>query len=93
MAEVENKFARAAALMQTTLSHSTGLKEREQKLVTYWTLATHSLPHVDTFPILALLGKMATGKSETLSITGNFAFRPLAFSLRSMTAPTIRDKL
>jgi hypothetical protein len=92
VSEIENKFARAAVLMQTALSHSTGLKEREQKLVTYWTLATHALPHVDTFPLLALMGKTACGKSQTLSIIGNFAYRPLLFSLRSMTAPTIRDK-
>jgi len=30
-------------LMQTALSQSTGLKDREQKLITYWTLATHAL--------------------------------------------------
>ncbi len=92
MSDMEEKFARAAALMQTALLRSTGLKERDQKLVTYWTLATHSLPHVDTFPLLALIGKTACGKSTTLEIIGNFAYRPAAFSLRSMTAPTIRDK-
>jgi hypothetical protein len=92
VSEIEDKFARAAVLMQTALSKSTGLKEREQKLVTYWTLATHALPHVDTFPLLALLGRTACGKSTTLDIIGNFAFRPAAFSLRSMTTPAIRDK-
>jgi hypothetical protein len=92
VSEIEEKFARAAVLMQTALSRSTGLKEREQKLVTHWTLATHTLPHVNTFPLLALLGKTGCGKSTTLEIIGNFAYRPAAFSLRSMTAPTIRDK-
>jgi hypothetical protein len=92
MPEIEDKFARAAALMQRTLSESTGLKGRDQKLVVYWTLATHSLPHVSTFPLLSLLGKMGTGKSQTLSIIDNFAFRSVRMSLRGMTCPAIRDK-
>jgi hypothetical protein len=91
--EAARKLARAAVLVETALSESTGLKGREQKLVTYWTLATHSLPHVSTFPLLALLGKMGTGKSQTLWIIDNFAFRPARLSLRSMTGPAIRDKL
>lgn len=91
MTDIE-RFARAAVLMQTALSQSTGLKELGQKLAIYWTLGTHALPHVDTFPILAMIGKTASGKSQTLSIIGDFAYRPFPFSLRSMTAPTIRDR-
>ncbi|MGA8736074.1 MAG: hypothetical protein WB558_19310 [Terriglobales bacterium] len=78
--------------MQAALSESTGLKGRDQNLVVHWTLATHSLPHLSTFPLLALLGKMGTGKSQTLSIIANFAFRPARLSLRGMTGPAIRDK-
>ncbi|MGA8152748.1 MAG: hypothetical protein WB952_17490 [Terriglobales bacterium] len=78
--------------MQKALSESTGLKGRDQMLVVYWTLATHSLPHVNTFPLLDLLGKMGTGKSQTLSVIGNFGFRPVTMSLRGMTGPAIRDK-
>jgi hypothetical protein len=89
---IEAKFAKAAVLMRRALSESTGLKGRDQKLVVYWTLATHSLPHLNTFPLLALLGKMGTGKSQTLSVIANFAFRPARLSLRGMTGPAIRDK-
>ncbi len=71
---------------------STGLKDLQQKLVTYWTLATHSLPHVNKFPIIAVQGKTGTGKSQALSIIGNFAQRPVPLSLRGMTTPTIRDR-
>ena len=71
---------------------STGLNEFQRKLVTFWTLATHFLPYVNTSSMLALQGKMGTGKSQTLSIIENFAFRPVRLSLRSMTTPTIRDK-
>lgn len=78
MSETGDKFAWAAVLMQRALLESTGLKGREQQLVVYWTLATHSLPHLDTFPLLALLGKMGTGKSKTLSID-HFAFSPTAY--------------
>jgi hypothetical protein len=87
-----DKLARAAVLMQKALTESTALKDLQQKLVTYWTIATHSLPVVNTFALLALVGKMGTGKSQTLSIVENFAFRPVRLSLRAMTTPTIRDK-
>jgi predicted house-cleaning noncanonical NTP pyrophosphatase (MazG superfamily) len=86
------KLAQAALLMQRALTESTGLKDLQQKLVIYWTLATHSLPHVNTFSLLAIQGKMGTGKSQALSVIGNFSFRPVRFSLRGMTAPAIRDK-
>jgi hypothetical protein len=89
----EDKLARAAVLMQTALAESTGLKGLQQKIVVYWTLATHSLPHVSTFPIMALQGKMGTGKSQALSAIGTFALRSVRLSLRGMTTPTIRDKL
>lgn len=92
MPEIDCKFARAAVLMQESLSQSTGLKDRDRKIIAYWTLATHALQHLDTFPLLALLGKMGTGKSQTLEVIGNFAFRSSRLSLRGMTGPTIRDK-
>jgi hypothetical protein len=78
--------------MQKALTESTDLKDLQQNLVTYWTLATHSLPNVNTFSIMSLQGKMGTGKSQALSIIENFAFRPVRLSLRAMTTPTIRDK-
>jgi hypothetical protein len=87
-----DKLVRAAALMQRALTESTGLKDLQQKLVIYWTLATYSLPNAKTFPLLALVGKMGTGKSQALSIIGNFARRPVTLSLRAMTTPTIRDR-
>lgn len=92
MSEIEDKLARGAVLMQKALSESTGLKDRDRKLVIYWTLATHSLRKLDTFPLLALLGKMATGKSQTLSIVENFSLHPVRLSLRGMTGAAIRDK-
>ncbi len=78
--------------MDESLLRSTGLGELDRKLVTFWTLGTHTLPYVDTFPMLVLLGKMGTGKSQALSIIGNFAYHPVTFSLRGMTAPAIRDE-
>lgn len=92
MSETEKKISTAASLMQRSLSESTGLREREQKLVVYYALATHALPTLDTFPLLVLLGKMGTGKSQALKIVENFSHRPLCMSLRGMTGPAIRDK-
>jgi hypothetical protein len=86
------KLARAAALMQRALTESTGVKDLQQKLVIYWTLAARSLRNENTFPLLSVQGKMGTGKSQALMIIGNFSFRPVRFSLRGMTGPTIRDK-
>jgi hypothetical protein len=91
MSEIE-KLATAASLMQRALSESTGLREREGKVVLYWTLATHALQSLSTFPILVLLGKMGTGKSQTLKIVDNFGLRSARMSLRGMTGPAIRDK-
>jgi hypothetical protein len=87
-----DKLLSARLLMDRALTESTGLDEIQRKLVTYWTLATHFLPYVNTFSMIALQGKMGTGKSQTLSIIENFAFLPVRLSLRSMTTPTIRDK-
>ena len=78
--------------MQKALTESTGLKDLQQKLAIYWTLATHSLRHANTHPLLSVQGKMGTGKSQALLVIGNFSFRPVRFSLRGMTGPTIRDK-
>jgi len=79
--------------MQLALFLSTGLDELSRKKVAYWTLATHALTHVQTFPLLVLVGKMGTGKSETLRIISRFAHQPRTLSLRGMTLATIRDEL
>jgi len=93
MSDTVQKLIAAAALMDKALMQSTGLKERERKLVTYWTIATHTLPHVDTFPLLTLNGKMGTGKSQTEKIIEKFAYRSRPFSLRGRTQAVIRDEL
>jgi hypothetical protein len=90
---VEQRLVRSAELMGIALSRSTGLKERDRKLATYYALSTHALPQLQTFPILAVVGKMGTGKSQTLKIMKRFAYRAHSFSLRSMTLPAIRDEL
>jgi len=92
MSKIQSKLATVVPLMQKALSESTGLGERERKLVVYAVLATHALPYLDTFPVLVLLGKMGTGKSQTLMIVDNFSFRSCRMSLRGMTGPAIRDK-
>src|SRR5262250_3039450 len=91
--EALERLARAAVLMEKALTETTGLQALARKTVTYWTLATHSILHLTIFPLIALLGKMGTGKSQTLYIIESFARRPVRLSLRGMTTPAIRDKL
>ena len=93
MSDTPEQIVSASQLMQLALLFSTGLDEVSRKKVVYWTLATHALPHVQTFPLLVLVGKMGTGKSETLKIIGRFAHQPRTLSLRGMTLATIRDEL
>lgn len=93
MSDPHDQLATASRLMQLALFLSTGLDEASRKKVVYWTLATHALAHVQTFPLLVLVGKMGTGKSETLKIISRFAHRPHTLSLRGMTLATIRDEL
>jgi hypothetical protein len=84
---------KAREALASVLESCTGLDCQGRKLVTYWTLATHTLEHVRMFPLLLLKGSMGTGKSVTLRIIKAFAFRPVAFSARGSTQPVIRDKL
>lgn len=93
MSDTQEQIASALRLMELALFFSTGLDEVSRKKVVYWTLATHALPNVQTFPLLVLVGKMGTGKSETLQIISRFAYRPHPLSLRGMTLATIRDEL
>jgi len=79
--------------MDTALGLATGLDDRTRKLVTYYTLATHTLNHVETFPLLVLKGPLGTGKSKTLRVIESFAQGPRMFSLRNRTLPAIRDEL
>jgi len=87
------QLSEAASWMDTALFLLTGLDEIGRKLVVYWTLATHSLPYVNSFPLLVLKGPPGTGKSKTLLVIEAFAYRPNTFSLRAMTQPAIRDEL
>ena len=68
MSDAIEILSQAAVLMDMALTSVTGLKPRDLKLVIYWTLATHALPWVSMFPLLVLMGKMGTGKSQTLQI-------------------------
>ena len=91
--KVFDRLAKAALLMDKALIDATSLKDSARKIVIYWTLATHLLPRLTIFPIIMLLGKMGTGKSQALYVIGSFSRHPVRLSLRGMTTPAIRDKL
>jgi hypothetical protein len=85
-------LTKAAALIDAALSQSTGLGKLNRMVIVYWTLSTYSLPYMNTFPLLCLLGKMGTGKSEALKIIRACSYRSSPMSLRNMTLPAIRDE-
>lgn len=96
MARANDNGARlkeATEMMDFILERITGLSELDRKIVAYYTLSTHSVRAAHTFPLLVLLGPTGTGKSITLHVIRDFAYRPDAFSLRGRTLPTIRDEL
>jgi hypothetical protein len=83
----------AATLMDALLEIHTGLSPYDRKLLSYYTLATHSVPHADLFPMAKLHGPPGTGKSTAARIANLFAFRPVCFSARGCTLPVFRDTL
>lgn len=83
----------AISAMDRALSEATGLTLHSRKKVTYWTMATRSLPVQERFPLLMLWGKMACGKSQTLTIIQTFSLNPQRLNLRSSTPPTLRDTM
>lgn len=89
---VHTRLCKGAELMDIALQMSTGLRELDRKLVTYWTIATHMLPSIDTFPLLVLRGPIQTGKSQTLKIVSCFAHAPRKFTVGSSTFAVIRDE-
>jgi len=83
----------AVDLIVLLLDMSTGLTPIARKIVAYYTLATHSLPKTNTFPLLVLIGPMGTGKSQTTRVVKAFAYRSRALALRAMSPPAFRDEL
>ena len=72
---------------------STDLTELNRKLVAYWSVATHMLPHLKTFPLLVLKGPMGTGKSECLGIVERFSHNSKQFVMRGYTSAMVRDEM
>jgi hypothetical protein len=75
------------------LERITDLGDRQNRIVTYWVLGTHTLAYFDMYPALLLKGPPGVGKSEVELAIGATAYEPHAFSLRNQTFPVVRDKL
>lgn len=88
-----SKVMKLIPLVDRSLSECTGLVPVSLKKVMYWTLGTHSLLNAAKFPLLVVLGKMGTGKTETLNVIGNFARKAVRVSLRGTTLAMFRDRL
>lgn len=83
----------AAACILACLDEGTGLSEFEQKLIAYYCIATHSVPHMDSFPLLVFKGPQGTGKSSALKVVCKVARAPKSISLRNSTQAAVRDEL
>ena len=81
----------AATLADKILSDCTGLDDYKRKLVTYWALATHALPTLQTFPVLSLHGHFGCGKSECLNVISLLSAKSKRITLNSFTLPAVRD--
>lgn len=90
---VHARLCKGAELMDEALRVSTDLTELNRKLVTYWSIATHMLPHLKTFPLLVLKGPMGTGKSECLGIVNRFSYNSRQFVMRGYTSAMVRDEM
>jgi hypothetical protein len=86
-------FSQAAVLMDVLLEFHTGLSPFGRKLLTYYTLGSHALPHAQHFPLAKLRGFFGTGKSSALKVAKLFAYRPFSFSGRGCSFPVFRDNL
>src|SRR4051794_23211743 len=75
------------------LSLYTGLDDVSQKIIAYWTIGTHAIDSVQSYPLLMLMGKMGTGKSQALRVIETFSYKPQKFNLRGITLPVFRNKL
>ena len=91
--EFVKPFLDAACLMDALLELHTGLSPLERKSLTYYSLATHSLPQAKRFPQAKLHGPPGTGKSTAARIARLFVYRPLCFSARGSSNPAFRNKL
>ena len=87
------RVVEAAKLIDKHLGKSTNLNPLERKVVAYWTLGTHALPSLRSYPLLALFGPTNTGKSSTEEIIFRFALKPTKRSLSGMTDAVLRDFL
>lgn len=88
----DRRLIKVTGAIDDWLAGATGLRSKDRKTIVYYTIATHDLPNLDTFPLLALVGQMGTGKSQGLRIVKSFARLPIPLSLRGMTLPAIRDE-
>jgi hypothetical protein len=91
--DLVDSISLVAQQMEKILCRVTGLDSFARKLIIYYTLATHALKHLKTFPLLVLKGPMGTGKSNCLQVIAAFARQPNPFSLRGRTLAAIREEL
>ena len=84
----EGRVDSLVQLIQSTA----GLDGNDSKTVVYFAIATHALPNLEKFPILAIYGPAGTGKSTLLKILGLLAYKPVEIDGKA-TKVVLRDEL
>ena len=74
------------------IQRTTGLDENQATTVVNCAIATHGLPKLEKFPILAFRGPAGTGKTTLLTILGDIAYAPVYIDGKVTTA-VLRDSL
>ena len=85
---LERRVDSLVQLIQST----TGLDGNDSKTVVYFAIATHALPNLEKFPILAIYGPAGTGKTTVLEILEQLVYQPIKIDGK-VTKAVLRDKL
>ena len=84
----EGRVDSLVQLIQST----TGLDGNDSRTVVYFAIATHALPNLEKFRLLAIYGPAGTGKSTLLKILGLLAYKPVEIDGKA-TKAVLRDEL
>ena len=84
----EGRIDSLVQLIQST----TGLDGNDSRTVVYFAIATHALPNLEKFPLLAIYGPTSTGKTTLLLIIKQLSYEAAMIDGKA-TKAVLRDEL
>ena len=73
------------------IQSTTGLDGNDSRTVAYFSIATHALPNLEKFPLLAIYGPTSTGKTTLLLIIKQLSYQAVKIN-GNETKAVLRDK-